>query len=97
VTAENFDSFVKQMQAAKQPDVAKIIPALIYAKGLAQNDGGKLVWNVAYAGGKLTVNGIDPTPAPGGAAPGGAAPGGAAPGGRAAPGAPSAQPPHIKP
>jgi hypothetical protein len=92
VTAENFDSFVKQMQAAKQPDVAKIIPALIYAKGLAQNDGGKLVWNVAYAGGKLTVNGIDPTPAPGGAAPGGAAPGG-----RAAPGAPSAQPPHIKP
>lgn len=64
VTAENFDSFVKQMQAqaGKQPEVAKMMPGLIYAKGLAQNDGGKLVWNVAYAGGKLTVNGVDPMP-----------------------------------
>lgn len=73
VTAENFDAFMKQMQAqaAHEPKLAQALPALVFAKGLAQADGKTLVWNIAYKGGQLTVNGVNPMPAQPGAAPGG--------------------------
>ena len=64
VTAEGYEGFIQQVQALSktQPNAAKILPGLIYAKGLGKQEGGKTVWNVALANGAVTVNGIDVIP-----------------------------------
>jgi hypothetical protein len=46
-------------QANATPELQQAVPVLIMLKGLAQQDGEKLVWNITYQDAKLLVNGND--------------------------------------
>ena len=57
VTASNFDNLIARVNAV--PELAGVLPALIFAKGMSQTVEGRLVWNLAYRDNKLLVNGAD--------------------------------------
>lgn len=55
--ATGMDALLRQANAT--PELGMAAPVLLMLKGLGQQDGDTLVWNIAYQGGKLTVNGND--------------------------------------
>lgn len=57
ITATNFDKLVACLDAT--PESAHLLPLLVFAKGVSQTVGGRLVWNLTYRGNKLLVNGTD--------------------------------------
>ena len=57
ITASNFDDLTARVNAV--PELAGVLPALIFAKGISQTVEGRLVWNLAYRDNKLLVNGTD--------------------------------------
>ena len=57
VTAENFDALVQKLGTV--PPAQQIMPAVLFVKGIGRNEGGKLVWDIAWNEGKLTVNNMD--------------------------------------
>ena len=46
-------------QARNSPELQSALPALIMLRGLAKQDGERLVWDVVSDGPKTTVNGLD--------------------------------------
>jgi hypothetical protein len=58
VTATGVDALIRQVQAI--PDMQPALAILVYAKGLARNEGNRLVWDIAASPAGLTVNGIEP-------------------------------------
>jgi hypothetical protein len=46
-------------QARKDPELKQALPVLMMLRGLAKQDGSRLVWNIASDGTAVTVNGID--------------------------------------
>ena len=60
LAAKNFDALVKR--ASGDPLLHQAAPALIFLKGIGEDDGsGTVEWKVAYAGGRVSVNGTDMT------------------------------------
>lgn len=57
ITASNFDDLIARVNAA--PELAGLLPAFIFAKGISQTVEGRLVWNFAYRNDKLLVNETD--------------------------------------
>jgi hypothetical protein len=57
ITASNFDDLIARVNAV--PELAGVLPAFIFAKGISQTVEGRLVWNLAYRDAKLLVNGTD--------------------------------------
>ncbi len=57
ITAGNFDDLIAHVNAV--PELAGVLPAFIFAKGVSQTVEGRLVWNLAYRDSKLLVNGTD--------------------------------------
>ncbi len=57
ITASNFDDLIARVNAV--PELAGVLPAFIFAKGVSQTVGGRLVWNLTYRDNKLLVNGTD--------------------------------------
>ena len=55
ITAGNFDELIARVNAT--PECDHLVPRLIYAKGISQKVGGRLVWNLAYRNGELLING----------------------------------------
>jgi hypothetical protein len=58
LTARNFDALVKTVQK-DQVLGPQALPVLLLIRGLAKPDGDNLVWEIAYEGGAITVNGTD--------------------------------------
>lgn len=52
-----FDALLKR--AGSDPMLKQAVPVLIFLKGIGQQDGDAVVWKVAYADQKVTVNGTD--------------------------------------
>jgi len=57
ITASNFDDLIARVNAA--PELASVLPAFIFAKGISQTVEGRLLWNFAYRDNKVLVNGTD--------------------------------------
>ena len=57
ITASNFDALIARVNAV--PELAGMLPALIFAKGVSQTAEGRLVWDIAYRDNKFSVNGTD--------------------------------------
>ena len=57
ITASNFDDLIAHVNTV--PELAGVLPALIFAKGVSQTVEGHLVWNLAYRNSKLLINGTD--------------------------------------
>ena len=57
ITATNFDALVAKANAI--PQMQQAGPVFLLVKGLARNEGGKLVWDVSYQNGRVLVNGQD--------------------------------------
>jgi len=57
ITVSNFDDLIARVNAV--PELAGVLPAFIFAKGISQTVEGHLVWNLAYRDNKLLVNGTD--------------------------------------
>ncbi|MBH0237938.1 hypothetical protein [Methylobrevis albus] len=59
IALTNLDGIIAELQKAGDvPEVQQAIPALIFAKGLARNEGGRSVWEVdVAANGSVSVNG----------------------------------------
>ena len=57
ITAGNFDDLIARVNAV--PELAGVLPAFLFAKGVSQTVEGRLVWNFAYRDNKLLVNGTD--------------------------------------
>jgi hypothetical protein len=56
-SATGMDEMIRQ--AGATPELQQAVPVLILLKGIGQQDGDKMVWNIAYQDGKLLVNGND--------------------------------------
>lgn len=57
LVATGFDDLTAQ--ARSSPELQSALPALIVLRGLAKQDGDRLVWDVVSDGPKTTVNGLD--------------------------------------
>ncbi len=57
VTATNFDDLVQR--ANEIPELASVLPAFLFAKGVGHAVNNQLVWDVIYRDNKLLVNGTD--------------------------------------
>ncbi len=57
VVATGFDDLTTQ--ARSTPELQSALPALIMLRGLAKQDGNRLVWDIVSDGPKTTVNGLD--------------------------------------
>ena len=57
ITVSNFDDLIARVNAV--PELAGVLPAFIFAKGVSLTVEGRLVWNLAYRDNKLLVNGTD--------------------------------------
>jgi hypothetical protein len=57
LVATGFDELTAQ--AHSSPELQSALPALILLRGLAKQDGDRLVWDVVSDGPKTTVNGLD--------------------------------------
>jgi hypothetical protein len=82
LTARGLDAMLAQVEA--DPKVQQVMPMLFLAKGMGKQEGDTLVWDIAFADGLVTVNGI-PMGQRGGGAPGvppGVRPGGGPPANR---------------
>ena len=73
VTATGYDDLMAKVGAI-QAFSAQSIPALAFVKGIAKTEGGKLVWDITYARGKVLVNNVDILALAGAGAPKAAAP-----------------------
>jgi hypothetical protein len=62
ITATGMDALLAEV--GNDPHLAPLVGGLALAMNLAKREGAQLVWNLAFADGRLTVNGIDPTQAP---------------------------------
>jgi len=78
LTAHGVDAMLALIQA--DPKSQQMMPMLFLAKGMAKPEGDTLVWNIAFAGGVVTINGVPMGQRPGG--PPGGAPGGSLRGAR---------------
>jgi hypothetical protein len=48
------------MEAAKtQPALKRALPMILLARGMARPQGDRLLWDIAYTKGHVTVNGTD--------------------------------------
>ena len=57
IRADNFDALMEKVSAI--PAFGQAIPVMIFAKGIARTEQGKLAWHITYNGDKLLVNGVD--------------------------------------
>ncbi len=57
LTATGLDDLA--IQARTNPDLQQALPVLIMLRGLAKQDGGRLVWDIVSDGPTVTVNGLD--------------------------------------
>ena len=57
VTATNFDDFIQR--ASNAPELASVLPAFVFAKGVGRVVGNQVMWDFTYRDNKLLVNGID--------------------------------------
>ena len=57
VTLTGYDALLKTAQS--EPMLKQGVPVLIFLKGIGNQDGDKMVWDLAYKGGTFTVNGTD--------------------------------------
>ncbi len=57
IEATGLDALIKVVGA--DPMLKQGVPVLILLKGIGDEQGDKTVWKIAYAGGKVTVNGTD--------------------------------------
>lgn len=57
ITATNIDALLAKVQA--NPMLAQGMAAIVFAKGIGRNEGGKLVWDMQFDKGKVLVNGVD--------------------------------------
>ena len=57
VTATNFDSLMQQ--ASNTPELASVLPAFVFAKGIGRVVGNQVVWDITYRDNKLLVNGTN--------------------------------------
>ena len=57
LSATNFDALVARVNAI--PELAGIVPVLIFAKGISRTVGDRLLWDLTYRDGSLLVNGTD--------------------------------------
>ncbi len=57
VTAANFEDLIARATAV--PELAGVLPAFIFAKGIGRTVEGRLAWDIAYSENKVLVNGID--------------------------------------
>jgi hypothetical protein len=57
LVATGFDDLAAE--ARNSPELQSALPALIMLRGLAKQDGERLVWDIVSDGPKLTVNGLD--------------------------------------
>jgi hypothetical protein len=68
LTAHGLDKMLALIQA--DPKAQQIMPMLFMAKGLGKADGDNLVWDIAFADGVVTVNGVPMGQHPPGGKPG---------------------------
>lgn len=68
VTATNFDDLIAHANAV--PELAGVLPAFLFVKGVGRNVEGRLVWDVTYRDNRLLVNGTDLSAMAGGRPPG---------------------------
>lgn len=57
VEATGVDALIRK--ASSDPLLKRAAPVLIFLKGIGEQNGDRVVWKLAYAGGKFTVNGAD--------------------------------------
>ena len=57
VTATNFDGLMQR--ANNIPELANVLPALVFAKGIGRTVDNRVVWDITYRDNKLLVNGTD--------------------------------------
>ncbi len=57
VSVAELDTLLERVKAV--PEFAGALPVLAFAKGIARPIGGHMVWDIAYRGGKLSVNDVD--------------------------------------
>lgn len=57
VSVAELDTLLERVKAV--PEFAGALPVLAFAKGIARPVGGRMVWDIAYRGGKLSVNDVD--------------------------------------
>jgi len=57
VTASNFDDLMQR--ASNIPELASVLPAFVFAKGIGRVVGNQVVWDVTYRDNKLLVNGTN--------------------------------------
>ena len=58
ITATGMDALLPEMH--KNPDLAPILGGLAIAINLARREGNRLIWDIDFRDGRLTVNGVDP-------------------------------------
>jgi hypothetical protein len=56
-SATGMDEMIRR--AGGTPELQQAVPVLILLKGIGQQEGDKMVWNISYQGGKIMVNGND--------------------------------------
>jgi hypothetical protein len=59
ITMTGFDALADQIRT--DPALQQALPFLILARGLARSEGQTLIWDIVFAPGGVTVNGVDPT------------------------------------
>lgn len=59
LVAQGFDTLLATLQAL--PQAQQILPMLLFAKGIGHQTADKLVWDLAYDGKRMLVNGVDLT------------------------------------
>ena len=57
VTATNFDELMQRANSI--PELAGVLPAFVFAKGIGRTVENRLVWDITYRDRKLLVNGTD--------------------------------------
>ena len=57
VTATNFDELMQRANTI--PELASVLPAFVFAKGISRAVGNHVVWDITYGDNKLLVNGTD--------------------------------------
>jgi hypothetical protein len=72
LTAHGLDAMLALIQS--DPKAQQILPMLFMAKGLGKAEGDNMVWNIGFAHGVATINGVPMGQRPGGGKPGGRPP-----------------------
>jgi len=56
LTARGLDAMMTELQ--RNPQAMQILPMIFLAKGMAKPVGDTLVWDIGYAAGAVTINGV---------------------------------------